>query len=871
MSRWHRFLHRDRLDAEQREELDHYLHLTAEEYAARGLDPQSARLAARRKLGNPGSIQEEVYRANTIDLIDDLLRDARCALRLLRTQPAFSLTAVLTLALGIGATTAIFAVAYGVLLRPLPYPDPAALVSVRAAGVMQGEKIELELSPALFRWIEAGAGDAFEHFGVWSAGSAALNGRAAAEQVATVTVTQGVLPALGVAPHLGRLFSAADDSPGTPETVLLMHAYWKTRLGAKVDVIGQTLEIDGVPRRIIGILPAGFRFLNLDPAVILPQRFAASGLRPDFFNHPGLARLRSGVSLEQANHAAAAGIRSGGAAAGAQRMLRMLQIAPDVHPLQRDIVGDAGPVLWLLFGAVGIGLLLACANVANLFLTRMQARRQEFAIRAALGAGWGRIARELLVEGLLVGLLAGALGVGIAGTGIQVLVAYGPAELPRLREISVDGNVAGFAFACSLGCSLFLALIPMVRCARPAQFQQQRGSTRSADQRRTQDALVVSQVALALVLLIASGLMIRTCLSLLAVDPGFAEPQSVQTFRLSIPEAHASAPTRLQESILQRLAAIPGVSAVGFTNAAPLDLDHQGSVVIAVEGRTADGQMPPARFVKAVSPGYLAAQGTPLLAGRDFAWSDVFPPRSVALVSASMARLNWGPDLRHALGRGIRVGRDGPLTEVVGIVSEVRELGVDKPAPPVVYLPATDLRAATFALRSPRAGTAPFLEEIVRTVQAVHPGLPVAQVQTLGETYRRSLARPAFTLVLLGLAGSLSLALSLVGVYGLLAYSAAQRRQEIGIRMALGATPGLVAALFFRRGLLLTLAGIGAGLILALLLSRWMETLLFGVAPHDPLTYAAAVALLLLASLGACTIPALRAGQADPLEFLRAV
>lgn len=870
MSRWLRFLHRDRLDAEQREELEHYLQLTAEEYAARGFDPQSARLAARRKLGNPGRIQEEVYRANTIDLIDDLLRDARCALRLLRSQPGFSFTAVLTLALGIGATTAIFAVAYGVLLRPLPYPDPAALVSVRAGGVIQGEKIEFELSPGLFRWIETGAGSAFEHFGVWSTGSAALSRRGEAEQVATVTVTHGVLPALGVTPQLGRLFSSADDSTGTPETVLLMHDYWQTRLGGSGDMIGEILVIDGTPRRIIGILPADFRFLNLDPALILPQRFAASGLRPDFFNYPGLARLRSGVSLEQANHAAAAGIQAGGAATSAQGMLRMLQIVPDVHPLKQDIVGDAGPVLWLLFGAVGMGLLLACANVANLFLTRTQARRQEFAIRVALGAGWARIAWEMLVEGIVIGSLAGALGLGIAGAGVPLLRFYGPAELPRLREIGVDGTVAGFALACSLGCSLFVALIPMIRRARPAHLQQQRGSGQSADQRRAQDALVVCQVALALVLLIGSGLMIRTCLSLLAVDPGFAEPQSVQTFRLSIPAAHPSVPIRLQESILQRLAAIPGVAAVGFTNAAPLDLDHQRSVVVAIEGGDVDGQMPPARFVKGISPGYLAAQGTPLLAGRDFAWSDLFPPRSVALVSSSMARLSWGLDLRQALGKRIRVGRDGTPAEVVGIVGEVRELGVDKPAPPVVYLPASDLRAATFVLRSPRAGTASFLEDVVRTVHAVDPGLPVAQVQTLGDTYRRSLARHALTVALLSVAGSLSLALSLVGVYGVLAYSAAQRRQEIGIRMALGATPGRVAALFIRRGLLLTLAGLGAGLALALLFSRWMETLLFGVAPQDPLTYAAAVAVLLAASLGACTIPALRAGQGDPVEFLRA-
>jgi predicted permease len=629
------------------------------------------------------------------------------------------------------------------------------------------------------------------------------------------------------------------------------------------------LAIDGAPRRVIGILPEDFRFLNLDPDLILPQRFAAAGLRPDFFNHPGVARLRSGISLEQANEAAAAGIRSGGAAASAENMLRLLQIVPDVHPLQQDIVGDAAPVLWLLVGAVGIGLLLACANVANLFLTRTQSRRQELVIRAALGAGWGRIARELLVEGLIVGLLAGAIGLALAVMSVRLLVVYGPTELPRLRELGVDGTVASFGLACSLGCSLFFALIPMIRCANPAQLQQQRGSGRSAEQRRTQDALVVVQVALALVLLIGSGLMIRTCLLLLSVDPGVAEPQSVQMFRLSIPKASTSVPTRLQESILQRLAAIPGVSAVGFTNAAPLDLDHQRHVVVAVEGRTADGQMPPSRSVKAISPGYLAAQGTPLLAGREFGWSDLRPPRPVALVSASMARLSWGPDLRQALGQRIRVGRDGPLTEVVGIVSEVRELGVEKPPPAVVYLPATDLRAATFALRSHRAGTAPFLDEVVRAVHVVHPGLPVTELRTLGEVYRNSMARPAFTLVLLGIAGSLSLALSLVGVYGLLAYSAAQRRPEIGIRMALGATSGRIAALFLRRGLFLTLAGIGAGLVLALLLCRWMETHLFGVAPHDALTYAAAAGVLLAASVGACAIPSLRAGQADPAKLLR--
>jgi predicted permease len=867
---WRRFFRRDEADAEQREELDFYIDLTAEEYIERRMEPTTAMAAARRKLGNTTLIREEVYRMNTLTFIESLLRDARHAARMIRTKPGFSAAVFLSLALGIGANTAIFSALNAVLIRPLPYPESDALVGVSNRMVFGGQVFEdADLSPAMYTACKEKA-RAFESFGVWTTGATTVTGLGEAEQLVAVTVTQGVLPALGIQAQIGRWFSTQDDSPATPQTVILSYGYWQRKFGGDPGAIGRTLLMDFIPRQVIGVMPRGFRVGKVPPDILLPQRFPASGLREEF-SYAGIARLKPGVTLALANQDVARVWKAWGETAGVSRMLAALQVRPNLRPLKKDVVGDFGSVLTILMGALGLVLLLVCANVANLVLVRAQSRRQEFAIRAALGAGWGRIARELLVESLVLGILGGALGLVFAYVGLRLLVTQGPANLPRLAEISLDGTALAFVLGCSVVSSMLFGLAAVLRCGSPGRMQSARGSTQGARQLRAQNALVVTQVALAFLLLVASGLMIRSFVALRSVAPGFTHPEWIQTVRISIPEPLAPKPERvirMQSEIIGRLSAIPGVRAAGFGDGLPLEPEYHNGIPVAVDGKTVPGQMPPNRQFRRLSPGLLATQGTRLVSGRDFTWEDVFDPRLVALVSENMARENWG-DAASALGKRIRFGTVGPWNEVVGVVENVYADGVNHPAPATVYSHISGGRAVTFAIRSKRVGTEGFLREIAAQVHAVNPNLPLARVRTLNDVYRQSMAQTSFALVLLGIAGAMALTLAIVGVYGILAYAVAQRGHEVGIRLALGAEPRALKWLFVREGLILNSIGGVIGLALAVGLSRWIASLLFGVTPLDPLTYIASGALIGAAAMTATYVPARRAASVDPMETLR--
>ncbi len=506
---WRRFFHREEADAEQREELDFYLDVTTEEYIERGMEPTAARAAARRKLGNTMQVREEVYRMNTLTFMEGLLQDARHAVRIIRTKPGFSTAVLLSLALGIGANTAIFSVLNAVLIRPLPYPGSDALVGVFNRLVIQGQVFEdAELSPGMYAACKENA-KAFESFGVWTSGAATVTGMGDPEQLVIATATQGVLPTLGVPAYIGRWFSSEDDTPGSPQTVILSYAYWQREFGGHREVLGRTMVIDFVPHQVIGVMPRNFRLVNLSPDIILPQRFPKSGV-PEENSYAGIARLRPGVTIALADQDLARVWKIWAETEGAAKTLETFHITPNLRPLKKDVVGDVGSVLSVLMGALGLVLLLVCANVANLVLVRAQSRQHEFAVRAALGAGWGRIARELLVESLTLGILGGALGVTLAYAGLRVLVAQGPATLPRLQEISMDGTASAFALACSIGTSLLFGLAAVLRSGIPGRIQSARGATQGARQLRAQNALVVTQVALAFVLLVASGLMIRS-------------------------------------------------------------------------------------------------------------------------------------------------------------------------------------------------------------------------------------------------------------------------------------------------------------------------------------------------------------------------
>jgi len=875
---WRRFFRRGIADAEQRQELEFYLDVTAEEYIERGMEPAKARAEARKKLGNPISIREEVYQMNTVTFVEDVLRDARHAMRTIRRQPGFVLAVVLSLAVGIGANTAIFSVVYGVLIQPLPYPEADALVGVYNKFTLQGQVYkDAALSPGMYAACREEC-RAFEHFGVWTPGTATVTGSGEPEHVTIVNVTQGALPALGMQASLGRWFSKEEDSPGGARAAILSHGYWQRKFGGDRAILGRAVVIDLVPHEVIGVMPQGFGFVNHSPDVILAQQL--NSRRPDAFNYNGIAKLKPGLTVDQANADIARVWRNWGEREGLTKTLKELDVTPNARPLKKDVVGDAGMALGVLMGALGLLLLLVCANVANLVIVRANSRRQEFAIRAALGAGWGRILREQLVESITLGLIGGALGLALAYLGIRLLVASNPAGLPRLQEIALGPTVISFAFLCSFAASLFFGLVAAIRVGVSRRLQSTRGATGGKRHLLVQRLLVVGQIAMALVLLVGSGLMLRTLQAIQNVSPGFTRPDQIQTVRISIPDALSGDPERviqMQKEMLDNFAAIPGVTAVGFASALPLDGSHNG-IVVAVEGKTDPDRMPPNRSYRHVSPGLFAAQGSRFLAGRDFTWGEVFGQQRLAIISENMARETWG-EPHQAIGKRIRIGRNGPWTEVVGVVENVHADGLHLAAPTTVYARAgvetwgkgstSVRRTVTFAIRSGRAGSQAFVKEIAAAVHAVSSSVPLAEVRTLEDAYRRSIARSSFTAALLGLAAAMALAVAIVGVYGVLAYAVAERRREIGIRLALGAEPGTVRSLFVRQGLLLASLGGVLGLAGAAALSRWISSLLFGVEPLDPLTYAVSVAALALAAMVASYLPARRAASVDPMETLR--
>ncbi len=881
---WRRFFHRNRANIEQRDELEFYLEVTTEEYVARGMDPLSARDAARKKLGNATLIREEVYEMNTITFLEGLLRDGRHALRMIRLNPAFSTAAILSLALGIGANTAIFAVVNAVLIRPLPYPQPEALAGVFNSGVIQGETFnDMGLGPGMYAALKQHSA-AFQEFGVWSSDAATVTGTGDPEQIKTVWMTQEVLRALGVHPFLGREFSIGDDTPGTPETVILSHSYWLRRFGGDERVLGRKVVIDFVPRQVIGVMPRTFRFLDLSPDVLIPQRFTKADLRFEPFSYSGIARLKPGITIDLANKDTAR-ILNQIIPENIRSFVEQARFKPNLRPLKRDVTGDISTALDVLMGALCLVFLLVCANVANLVLIRAQGRTQEFAIRAALGAGWGRIARELLVESLTVGLLGGVCGTLLAYVSVQMLKAQHLATIPRLAEVSLDATTLAFGFTCSIVGSVLFGLAAILKCGLPGKVLNAGGMSTDFGQLRAQNVLVVAQVALALILLVASGLLIRSYVALHGVHPGFTEPERIQTLRVAIPETQVAEPekvARLQADIIESVSRLPGVKAVAFTDGLPMEADYRNGMIIAVKDKFVPGQPPPNRDVKHISPGLFAALGTRLLAGRTFTWEDLSKRRLVAIVSENMARETWGTPIA-ALGKELKQGALGNTWfEVVGVVENVHDDGVNKQAPAIVYFRSgvydpdqpgrkpSIRRGLTLAIRSSRAGTQSFLRELATAIHSVSPTLPLAQVRMLNDVYRHSMARTSFTLILLGIAGLMALLLAIIGVYGVLAYAVGKRRREVSIRVALGAQPNQVKNLFVRRGIVLACAGSVVGLAAATGLSRWVSSLLFGVTALDPATYIASALIVLAAALIASYVPARRASLVDPMESLRA-
>ena len=884
-------------DRDVADEVRHYLDEATDHFIAQGLSPDSARRAARIELGSQTAVHEQVCGYGWENAVETFFADLRCALRRLRQKPGFAATSLLTLALGIGATTSIFSVIDGVLLKPLPYSEPAQLVAIAHTAPGLNMK-EIGMTASLYVTYSEQS-RVFQDVAMWSTDTASITDLGAPEELPALLVTNRLLSILRVQPEAGRSFSPWDDDPRSQRTVILSDAYWKSRFGGDRSVIGRRIMVDHTAREIVGVLPPSFRFMDREAALVIPLRFNRNDVDLINFSYRGIARLKPGATLTEANTDVArmlpiASARFPMKAGPGANMFAEARLGPLAQPLKDVLIGDVGNTLWVLMATVGIVLLIACANVANLLLVRAEGRRQELAIRVALGAGRGRIVRELLLESVLLSLAGGIFGLLLTFGVLRILVSSELPHLPRIHDISPDPLVVAFALATSLGTGLLFGLIPALKYARPQLSNTLTNGGRSFSQNkaqsRTRGLLVIVQVALALVLLVGSGLMLRTFQALRHVDAGFSSPHEIETLRISIPSAQIEyndeRALRMEEAILRNIERINGVSAVGITNTIPLEAGSNDSVYI--EGQNfAAGSTPPIRRYKAISPGYLAAMGSHLIAGRDVTWTETYNQTPVALVSENMAHELWR-DSRAALGKRIRLTPDEEWRQIVGVVADLRDDGVERAAPSIVYWPLLQKhsgraepfvhggpprsahRTLAFIIRTPRAGTLTLLQDLRRAVAAVNPSLPVADVDTLESIYDRSLARTTFTMVLLAIAGAMAFLLGVVGIYGVISYAVSQRTREIGIRLALGAPLHDLTRMFLRYGLLLSGIGAAFGLTAAFVLSRLMKAVLYEVSPIDPLTYGAMSTALILAGALASYLPARRAARVDPAQTLRA-
>jgi len=823
--------------------------------------------------------------------VADRVRDLRLAFRGLARCPLFTVVAVFVLALGIGASVAIFTLVDAIVLSPLPFDEADRLIAI--GHTARGRGLQDAGQCAAWHLTYEEENEVFQDIGMWAAGSAAVTGGGPPDVVSTMVASSGVFRALRIEPVLGRGFAQQDEVPEAPYALLLSYGYWQSRYGGDTGVLDQTLEINGRPWEIAGVLAPILRGLGDDPDLILPMRFDREMLFVGNIGLDGVARLRDDVTLEQAT-------------ADMARMLPMAwekfpggpvastnaptDYAPVARPLKDDLVGSAADLLWILLGGVSIVLLIAVANVANLFLVRAEAKETEMAVRTAIGANRGRVAWEYLKESLLLGLLGGVVGLGLAWVCIRVLVATSLAELPRLQEVSISPAVLLFTLAVSMGGGLFLGLFPVLRRGRAglvdALKQGGQGAMSGRDRRRTQNALAVSQMALTLVLLVSSGLMLRSFLALRNVEPGFDNPQEVLALRINVPftlieDREQSA--LMLENIARRFTEIPGVSSVGMATAIPMD--GSGNVnPFYVDGVSPPGEgPPPMRRHKWIGEGYFETLQIPLLAGRSFSWTDVHERFPGAIVSESLARAYWGSP-GAALGQRV-AARPEPVRwhEVVGVVADVRDDGMDQAPPLMVYWPQVTLafwegseadqiqtwRTMGYAIRSDRAGTPGLLRDVRDAVWEVNPNLPLRGVSPLDELMARSVERTSSTMILLSIAGVVALILGVVGVYGVTAYAVARRSRELGMRIALGAQRETVMRMVLRQGLVLAAVGVAIGLALALGLTRLMSTQLYGVSPVDPVTFAVVAIGLLGVALLASYLPARRAAGVDPMNALR--
>jgi putative ABC transport system permease protein len=809
--------------------------------------------------------------------METLLQDLRHALRGLAKNLGFSIVAVVTLALGIGANTAIFSVVNGVLLKPLPFPNPSRLISITFVSREHARDV-FPLSDADFLdWQAQNRG--FEKIAAYCNSHFNLTGASTPQLVRGTWVTADFFSLLGVKPKFGRAFTIEDARPGSPPGVVLSYRFWQERFRSDSDVVGRTLTLDGRNLTIIGVMPPGFVFPGSSSGS-LPGRnqlwriLQMAPTRRGPYYLWGLGRLPSGVSADQARSELAAV----GARIAQQNPLNNAHLVFRSLPLQRAMVGDVRPALLILLAAVGFVLLIATANVANLHLARAAGRRREMAIRAALGASPFRLTRQLLTESLLVAALGGALGLAGAFVGLRLLLAISPGNLPRLQEIGLDWTVLEFTAGISLFSGIVFGLAPAFQLSRAGQVEAMKAGTRSATAGpgggQARSLFVVAEVALSLMLVLGAGLLLKSFLRLQDVNPGFPS-RNLLTMQVTLPHVRYPKDEQISafyQRLLERIEVLPGVESAAITMALPpnhMDVTDN----FTVEGARIDpGQPPPLADLIFISPAYFKTLGVPLLKGRFFTDADRADAPKVAIINETMAKRFWpGAD---PIGKRLKTGGPerpkNPWMEIVGVVGDVKYAGLDAVPEPALYQPhqqaAWEAMYVVVRMGKEPASLAPALQNAVWSLDR---DLALAGSRTMDQLLFESVEEPRFRMTLMLVFAALALALASVGIYGLMAYAVTQRTQEIGVRLALGALPADVLRLILRQGLLLTLAGIGLGMAGSLALTRLLSSLLFEVSATDPLTFVGVASLLGAIALLACYIPARRAMKVDPLVALR--
>ena len=860
---------RQRVDRELNDEVGSYVELLTEKNMKHGMNERDARRAAMLETGGVEQLKEEVRSGRIGFALETFFQDLRYGLRSLRKKPGFTLTAVIAIALGIGANTAIFSLINGVLLRSLAYADPDRIVMVWERSVNATNPRNV-VSPANFLdWQKQSR--SFEHIApVWNRPVNLTGGNGEPEEIKAELVGQGFFAVLGVQPITGRVFLPEENQAGNDLVVILSYELWQNRFGGDPRVVGQLATINGRQRTIVGVMPAGFHFLDNQVKVWMPLGLdAATNYRETSGRFLSVvARLKPGVTVQQAQ----------GEMTGIARQLEQTYVkfnagwGVNIVPIHEQVVGEIRPILIVLLAAVAFVLLIACANVANLLLSRAATRQKELALRAALGAGRKRLVRQMLTESVLLAIIGGGLGALLAYWGIHLLISFGPDNIPRLSEINIDLRVLGFTFAISLVTGVLFGLIPALQASRPdlndTLKEGARGST--GHSRMFRNLLVVAEVSLALVLLISAGLMIRSFLWLQSVETGF-NARNVLTIRVQLPGKKYPEPHQIVEFFKQaqeRIAALPGVQAVGAISYLPLTgpAARDGFKIVG-QPEPAPGQEPPCE-VRVITPSYFRAMGIPLLKGRLLDERDGKEPR-VLLINEALARKNFPNE--DPIGKRIAVSwADGAIDEIVGVVGDIKEGALDKEPEPAIYWPHPREPYSGMAFVVRTSGDAlRFSNAVQKQIRALDPEQPVADVRTMEQVISKSIARPRFNTLLLGIFSGVALVLASVGLYGVMSYSAAQRTQEIGIRMALGAKPGDILRLVVGHGMKLTAAGIVIGVIASFALTRVMSSLLFGVTATDLPTFLGVSTLLTGVALLANYIPARRATRVNPVVALR--